>query len=289
MKEIKLRSGLTLKVYEAKIASGIGFHILHGMDEHIGRYRGLIDKLNENGVTVSGFNYFGHGENIKLGVMETTMIDLITDSIFESHEILKTEFSCNEIVHFGHSLGTYFTRLVVDQIDVKQIILSGSAFIDTKKMAWSKPLVSFVGKFIPRNKTYQWILDMVFNDFNKPFGNKTGFDFITSIPSETSDYIRDPLCSFPISIGFAEMLLELSDRVIKKERQLSPFNAPIVFMSGKEDPIGLMGKEIIQLGDFYKKFSMVNSEVILYEGRHEILHDIDSEKMTLDIINRVLI
>ena len=179
MEEVKLKSGLNLKVFKPENPVGIGFHILHGMGEHIGRYDDLIKVLNENGITVSGFNYFGHGENTPLGIMEPNMIDTILESTLESHQILKKQFSCTRIIHFGHSLGTYFTRLLIDEIEVDQVILSGSAYIDSKKITLSKALLGMISKIMSHSKTHQWILNLVFDDFNKPFGNKTGYDFVT--------------------------------------------------------------------------------------------------------------
>jgi alpha-beta hydrolase superfamily lysophospholipase len=258
------------------------------MGEHIGRYDDLIKTLNENGITVSGFNYFGHGENTPLGVMEPSMIDVILDSTLESHQILKEEFSCNKIIHFGHSLGTYFTRLLIDQIEVDQVILSGSAYIDSKKIGLTKALVGIISKVISHHKTHQWILNLVFNDLNKPFGNKTGYDFVSSMDEEIQKYGNDPLCSFPISIGFAELLIEVSQRVIEKEEKLININVPIILASGNEDPVGLMGKAVIELGEYSESINSNTTEVILYNSRHEVLHDLDSKKMKGDILKRVL-
>lgn len=288
MREIKLRSGLNLKIFEPDNPIGIGFHILHGMSEHIGRYDDLIETLNKNGITVSGFNYFGHGENTPLGVMEPSMIDDILESTLESHQILREEFSCNKIIHFGHSLGTYFTRLLIDQIEVEQVILSGSAYIDSKKIGWTKVLVGIISKVLSHYKTHQWILDLVFSDFNKPFGNKTGYHFISSMDEELQKYENDSLCSFPISIGFVELLMEVSQRVFEKEKKLTNINIPVILLSGNEDPVGLMGKAVIELGEYSESINSSTTEVILYNSRHEVLHDLDRKKMKGDILKRVL-
>lgn len=288
MREIKLKSGLNLMIFEPDNPIGIGFHILHGMGEHIGRYDDLIEILNKNGITVSGFNYFGHGENTPLGVMEPSMIDVILYSTLESHKILREEFSCNKVIHFGHSLGTYFTRLLIDKIEVDQVILSGSAYIDSKKIGLTKAIVAMISKVISHHKTHQWILDLVFNDFNKPFGNNTGCDFISSMDEEIEIYMNDSLCSFPISIGFAELLIEVSQRVVEKEKKIIDIDIPVILLSGNEDPVGLMGKAVIELGEYSKSINSNTTEVILYNSRHEVLHDMDSKKMKGDILKRVL-
>ncbi|MEA3423319.1 MAG: hypothetical protein U9Q80_05960, partial [Bacillota bacterium] len=95
-------------------------------------------------------------------------------------------------------------------------------------------------------------------------------------------------CSFPISIGFAELLIEVSQRVVEKEKKIIDIDIPVILLSGNEDPVGLMGKAVIELGEYSKSINSNTTEVILYNSRHEVLHDMDSKKMKGDILKRVL-
>ena len=44
-------------------------HICHGMAEHIGRYKWLINKLNNDGYHVISIDHRGHGNRIKNNLM----------------------------------------------------------------------------------------------------------------------------------------------------------------------------------------------------------------------------
>ena len=49
-----------------------------------------------------------------------------------------------------------------------------------------------------------------------------------------------------------------------------------------------MGKAVIELGEYSESINSNTTEVILYNSRHEVLHDLDSKKMKGDILKRVL-
>jgi alpha-beta hydrolase superfamily lysophospholipase len=285
MKEIKMKNGLSLKIFEADNPNGTCLFLMHGMVEHLGRYSALINYLNDKGVAVSGFHYPGHGENKLLGVMEPEMIEGVLESILEAHRILKTE-GFEKIIHFAHSMGTYFTRLLITELDVDHIILSGVPYIDEKKVRNTIRLVRTLGKVMPRKWTSKKMLAMVFDDFLKPYKNvKNGHEFISTLENEQLRYIEDPLCGIPISIGFVELLLELSSRVIALEETLSEINIPVTLMSGKDDSIGNMGEALKDLANYYSKRSDCDYEVALFEGRHEVLNDIGSLAMMEKILS----
>ena len=160
MKEIKMQYGLSLKIFEADNPNGTCLFLMHGMVEHLGRYSELINYLNDKGVTVSGFHYPGHGENNPLGVMEPEMIEGVLESVREAHRILKAE-GFEKIIHFAHSMGTYFTRLLIAELDVDHIILSGVSYIDEKKVKRTIRLVKILGKVLPRKWTSKKFLNII--------------------------------------------------------------------------------------------------------------------------------
>ena len=59
---------------------------------------------------------------------------------------------------------------------------------------------------------------------------------------------------------------------------------PILFVSGKSDPVGDYGKGVLESYRLYKKAGMKNVKIKLYaQMRHEILNEIDKNKVYLDI------
>ncbi len=285
MQEIKLKTGLMLKHWMPENESHTCLFLMHGMVEHLGRYQELIDYLLREGVSVAGFHYPGHGENQPLGVMEVEMIGQIMESVNESHELLRS-LGYTKLVHFAHSLGSYFTRIMINELDVDQIILSGAAYVNEKKVKAMSPLVSILSGVLSHQKTHQWLVKMVFDDFLKPYEKiENRHEFISSIKSEQLRYIDDPLCGYPISIGFLQMLMELSKLTAMTERQKKTIDIPITLMSGKEDSIGNMGKAIANMGNYFDEINEQKSRVVLFEGRHEVLNDISQEMMKKEILS----
>jgi alpha-beta hydrolase superfamily lysophospholipase len=285
MQEIKLKAGLTLKLWKPETESHTCLFLMHGMVEHLGRYQELIAFLLGKGISVAGFHYPGHGENQPLGVMEVEMIDQIMEAVKESHQLLRS-LGYNKLVHFAHSMGTYFTRVMINEIDVDQIILSGAAYVDEKKIRAMSPLVSILSRVLKHNKTHQWLVKMVFDDFLKPYEKiENRHEFISSIKIEQIRYIDDPLCGYPISIGFVQMLMELSKMTVKEEKKKNAINIPVTLMSGKEDSIGNMGKAIISMGKYFDEINEQKSRIVLFDGRHEVLNDISQEMMKKEILS----
>ena len=59
---------------------------------------------------------------------------------------------------------------------------------------------------------------------------------------------------------------------------------PILFISGKADPVGGYGKGVLKGYRKYKKVGLKNIKIKLYaQMRHEVLNEIDKDKVYLDI------
>lgn len=283
MQKIKLETGLILNYWECPESTTCVF-LMHGMAEHFGRYEELIDILRDNGISAAGFHYPGHGENTPLGVMEPEMIEIVIRSVNESYEWLRSN-GVNRLIHFAHSMGTFFTRILMDQLDCDHVILSGAAHVEPRKLDRMAPVLRFLTAVLNHNRTHRWLVDLVFSDFLKPYG-ETGNKrvFISSKRHEQQRYIDDPLCGFPISIGFVCMLAELSRLTDLVESQRMSLDLPVTFMSGKEDSVGDMGKAIVRLGEKYRQINQKESHVLLFDGRHEVLNDTGHQIMKEEIL-----
>ena len=75
-------------------------------------------------------------------------------------------------------------------------------------------------------------------------------------------------------------------KVLTKKESLEriPKDLPILFVSGKDDPVGAFGKSVTKVYEKYKAAGIHNVSIHLYQGdRHEILNEIDREKVYHDI------
>ena len=61
---------------------------------------------------------------------------------------------------------------------------------------------------------------------------------------------------------------------------------PMLFMSGKNDPVGYMGKAIPKVTKRLKKQGFKHVEKQLYPSmRHEPLHEVENKKVYQDLLN----
>ncbi|OPL08087.1 MAG: hypothetical protein AVO33_00055 [delta proteobacterium ML8_F1] len=284
MEQIRLKNTLNLKIYSPPGARKGTLLILHGMLEHLDRYQDLIKRLNGHGYAVAGFNYFGHGDNTPLGVMTPEMIPGILSGIKESVEILVKRDEEAPVTLLGHSLGSFLARLVLDEVPVNRVILSGAGRVDPKKVGRTGFALKLVAPFIDRDRPRQWLSDMVFKDFNRPFGGTAGALFISSEASEQAAYLADPLTGGPISLGFAQLLIHLMTQVRHKENALKAIDVPLVFISGEMDPVGEFGRGVRAVADDYRAINASTTKTRLFRGRHEILRDLDREEVIQEIL-----
>src|SRR5215469_6151734 len=158
--------------------------IAHGMGEHIGRYRGLIEALVSAGFTVYGNDHRGHGKTApsanKLGDFGEGGFDLLVEDMVRLSRIAKTEDPGVPFILFGHSMGSFAAQQYVleHSREINGLILSGSGALDgIARLASSAP----PGK----------------NILNAPFEPaRTPFDWLTRDTRVVDAFINDPLC-FP--------------------------------------------------------------------------------------------
>ena len=68
--------------------------------------------------------------------------------------------------------------------------------------------------------------------------------------------------------------------IIKKNWQKIDVELPLLLISGKDDPVGDMGKSVDRLFEFYvNKVGVKSVDTVLYEGvRHEYFNDTSKQK-----------
>ncbi|MDD4124427.1 MAG: alpha/beta hydrolase, partial [Eubacteriales bacterium] len=91
--------------------------------------------------------------------------------------------------------------------------------------------------------------------------------------NEVDVCVNDEDCGFPSSVSlFMDMLTGLDHIRKKRNYKTAPKNKPVLFVSGKACPVGGMGKGTTKVFKAMKKAG-IDAEIVLYEGRHELLHE----------------
>jgi len=267
--------------------------LTHGMCEHIGRYEKFALFLAENGYAVYGHDHLGHGQSVAskedLGYFgEQDGWKYLVDDLYEMTKIISREYPNRPIFLFGHSMGSFISRLYFAKYGEKLsgIILSGTS--------GSNPLtgigLSVVGIWRKtkgdryRSKTLK---KMVFGDYNKRFTSpRTPNDWLSRDPSVVDAYNRDPFSTFIFTVGGFRDLLTMLQKISDKSWASSvPKNIPMFLLSGDMDPVGSYGKGVMEVHDRLLDAGVDEVKIKLYpDGRHEMLNELNRQEVYADIL-----
>ena len=258
------------------------FIISHGMAEHMGRYKWIISKLNNDGYHVLARDHKGHGINIINGETPGLFSDnngwyIVRDDLKETINHAMIKFPNLPCFLLGHSMGSWIALSTLNnKSSIKALILTGSSKLPKLSILLNLIIVKtdilFNGKF---NKST--IMDkLTMRRFNAKFKpNITPNDWISSDKNSVNDYTNDPHCGFIVTSG---LWLDLCNglMMIFNKSYYSELNKdiPILIMSGKNDAAAANGKLSLKLFNFLKKI-FSNVKYMTIDSRHEIFTDLN--------------
>lgn len=267
--------------------------IVHGMQEHSGRYKEIAEYFAAHGIAVVTYDHLGHGKSVKekkdIGFFQLKKPDerLITDTEMMADHLAK-QFP--DVPHFilGHSMGSFITRCLLQKASNK---FSGAIITGTggplPGINVLKCYLSLANAFVPRHRTF---LNSVFTSVNnKHFKKDKDFSDTSwlSVNSENRKaFEQDELCGIPFTYNAFYTLFTIYKKATARKWASSiPKSLPFLFVSGKNDPIGDFGKGVMHTVNNLKIDGFQNVEVKLYpEMRHEILN----EEIRTAVLNEIL-
>ena len=264
--------------------------LAHGMAEHSMRYAEFAEFLNANGIDFYCHDQRGHGKsaNGSLGHLRKGLDwKLMMDDLFTIRKkLINTDCP---VFLMGHSMGSFLVRCAV-QVQPNLfdgLIISGTGdsqgLIGKAGAMLTKVLCSTAGETAPANM----MQNMVFGGYNKSFTNpRTPSDWLSRDEAVVDAYIADPWCGFVCTNGFFHELLHGiqmandSKGIAKMNKQM-----PIYLFSGECDPVGNMGKGVINVKSALTKAGLKDVTLRLYpEGRHEMLNELNKAEVMNDLL-----
>lgn len=268
--------------------------IVHGMSEHSGRYTDFAQFLADNGIAVATYDQLGHGQTVKthadLGFFgsEHPVQSLLKDVIVMA-DSLKARHP--HVPHFvmGHSMGSFIVRNVLKHHaqDFAGAILMGTADANplTKVLL---PINKLLAKAAPRkpNAVFAKVMNKVLNSKLNNRTSDSQFAWISENPANIAAYEADPLTGFDFTNnGFMTLFTLMATSLHKGWATTIAKDFPMLFASGKSDPIGDMGSGIRNIVSRLKKQNFNNVSVKLYPNmRHEPLHEQANKVVYHDIL-----
>ena len=270
----------------------IVLQICHGMAEHIRRYKDFALFLEKQGIRVFGMDNRGHGKTCEAEeerghiADEEGDIKLIED-VYDLNKYIKEQFPNKKVVIFGHSMGSVIVRnFLIEYSDcVDGAIICGT----TEQYGMKHRVAMLLARILTKrngNKRSNFVNRLGFKWYNSRIKNKnTDFDWLTRDEKIVDNYILDKDCGFLCTnTFFLDLITLIREASDKKNLENINKDLPIFFISGKADPVGAYGKGVLKGYKMYKKAGLKNVKIKLYaQMRHEVLNEIDKEKVYLDV------
>ena len=266
--------------------------IAHGLSEHIMLYEPIAKYFTERGFIVRGNDHLGHGKSVLPGEPRLYLgpkgsWHFASDDIYTCRILTQKEYGNIPYIILGFSLGSYLVRdyLIRYGDSVDAAILVGCLSFPKVATFFGKIIANILA-LILGEKAAPKILDFFVNETNNlQIKNRRGYlDWINENEEEVKRLMADPYAMETISIGlFRELLYAI--KFTGKIENISKMNKdnPIIFISGKDDPVARGGKTISDLVDKFHKVGIKDVSYKLYEGRHRVLFE-KTGPMTLDKI-----
>jgi alpha-beta hydrolase superfamily lysophospholipase len=239
--------------------------ILHGLNEHSGRYQHLAAYLTDKGYAVYGLDFPGHGKSAGLRSYVESYSDFI-DPLETYLEMIHTWHPDQPVFLLGHSMGGAIGAafLIDHQAQVNGAVLSGPL---VKVPEYVSDFTLQVGKILaailPKIRIIQLDIEGVSRD-----------------PAVVKAYKDDPLVFTGKTT--ARISNEINNAISLVEKSGSKINLPLLLLHGGADR--LCDPSWSQY--LYDLVSSQDKEIIIYDGLyHEVYNEPEADAVLADLLS----
>lgn len=244
--------------------------LAHGVGEHIGRYRELIDALNAAGYSVWADDHRGHGQTgleqyggdlARLGRPGPGGMRAAIDAVHQFTGIIREDEPDLPLVLLAHSWGSLMGQIIVNRYpeDYDGVVLSGTA--------------------------YRTLLDMNAGDLNRRHRRlgTTPVEWLSRDPEVAAAFMSDPYTTeVPLRKLFG--IID-SARLLGRPLRSLPPELPLLIMVGSDDSLGGERSALKLANAYAKRSGLVDVQLIVYEGaRHEIFNETNRTDVYADLV-----
>lgn len=270
--------------------------ITHGMVEFIERYAAFAEFLTENGYMVVGHDHIGHGQSVESKedwgfFAEENPSDVVVADIHKLRTLVQEENPDVPYFMMGHSMGSFMLRkyLSLHNENLRGAIIMGTGFIPEKMTNLALKITGFVTKFRGVKYRSKLIQSLAFGADYKGFdmtGEKPEDSWLTKDVEIVKQYYNEPRCTFMFTVNGYKGLFEAVNFSCNPENAAKiPKKLPLFIVSGEQDPVGGLGKGVMDVYEMYKSAGVQDLTYKLYDNdRHEILNETDREVVYSDLL-----
>lgn len=266
--------------------------IVHGMAEHGARYAEFASYLNKEGFIVIADDHRGFGKS----AADTENLGHLPypdgfDAMVADEEVvadfIKARYPDIPHVIFGHSMGSFVTRVFLTKYHVDAAVLAGSGLQPDPLLRTGLFYANLRAKS-NASKRSKILHKLSFYGFNREFAKeKHPFSWLSRDAAVHQAYMEDPFGGQVVgSLGFYHSLLRGVEQSQNAETIANtPKNLPLLLISGSKDPVGHLGKDVPKLAVKYEQAGVENVTLKMYEeARHELTNEINKYTVFEDVV-----
>lgn len=267
--------------------------IVHGMAEYVDRYERLAAFLAKKGILVAGNDHLGHGKSVGAGhpygfFCSRKAPATLVEDVHSLRVRLQREYPELPCLILGHSMGSFILRnyLCIHGEGLDGAILMGTGMQPESVLRFSRRLAGILTAIQGEKHKSGLINALAFGGYNRRIRHPASpMDWLSRDREEVKKYNADPLCGFTFTLNGFATLFALIARLYEKERLMRmPKELPVLFMAGREDPVGDYGRAVVKVCRSFRRLGMREVSLKLYENdRHELVNELDRELVWKDI------
>lgn len=263
-------------------------HILHGMSEHMGRYKNFAEFFTNKNLAVIGHDMIGHGKTKSYGKKDTYLEDWhdAVNDIEAVRQYIENKYPDLPIYQVGIGAGAYF-GMVHQSLFPERYYKKIYVGVGRKSFIILKLVKLYIKLTIPTFKRQKPnTFNKVVNYYDKYFSEEEPFSWRYRSTICRIQYLNDPMINHETT---ATALLELLNVIeIAYKAELDKILTPLMLITGEEDQEEHFGKDTIRLNQIYRDAQAPVTLKIIPGYRHDILHDACAASVFDDIYRFIL-
>ena len=271
--------------------------ISHGMQEHIDRYRGFAEFLTARGFLVAGHTHLGHGKSVASQddwgyIADSAPGYKMVSDMHRLRTLVQRENKNIPYFMLAHSMGSYLLRryITIYHRGLAGVIIVGTGCVEDAVSKTGMAVCKLMAKiFVWRHRSAlmeRLVFCGPYDRFDKT-GRIPEKSWLTKDTECVRTYYADPACTFRFTLNGYFTLMQTAYYDTRPEYlKKIPKSLPLLLISGKDDPVGNMGRGVKKVYRAYQKAGIKDVTCKLYKNdRHELLNETDKETVYEDVVS----